>query len=205
MVLVNNFYMDSTEVTIGQYNEFLAAKGGDVSGQPDVCAFNTTYAPGAGEISDKLAHPMTYVDWCDAWAFCAWANKRLCGAIGGGPIAEANILEPTQCQWYRGCGGPSGDTHPSIDGNYGQCNDDSGDLMAAGSTCEGSYPGLFDTQSNAAEWIDSCSSENGADDMCLTMGGSYTGVGSGYCTQNQSDYFLRSDRYHPVGFRCCSQ
>jgi formylglycine-generating enzyme required for sulfatase activity len=206
MVLVNDFYMDSTEVTVAHYAEFLTAKGEDTSGQPAACAWNASYDPDPDESSDELVRPQTGVDWCDARAFCEWADKRLCGSMGGGPIAEADVNDLSKSEWFRGCGGPGGDTHPSIDGTYETCNDDTGDLMAAGSTCEGSYAGLFDMQGNAAEWIDSCASEDGAGDTCMTMGGSYTGTGQGYCNQaTEFGQFLRADRYMPVGFRCCGQ
>jgi hypothetical protein len=204
MVPVNNFFMDSTEVTIGQYAEFLAAKGEDTGGQPAYCAWNTKYAPEPGEITDELALPMTYVDWCDAAAFCAWADKRLCGAIGGGAIDADSVTDSAAGQWVRGCAGPNSDTHPSHGGVYDDCNDDSGYLFATGSTCQGSYDGLFDTQGNAAEWVDSCATQDGAADICLSLGGSYTGVGSDYCNETPTEW-MRSDRYNPLGFRCCSK
>ena len=204
MVPVNDFFMDSTEVTIAHYNEFLAAKGDDVSGQPAFCSWNLKYAPEPGEVSDELALPMSYVDWCDAWAFCAWADKRLCGKIGGGSLTDAEVTESTLSQWSRGCGGPNADTHPSIGGVYQTCNDNGAGLFAAGSTCEGSYAGLFDTQGNAAEWVDSCAENSGAADICLSLGGSYTGLGLDYCDEVPTEW-ARSDRYDPLGFRCCSK
>ncbi len=140
-----------------------------------------------------------------ARAFCEWADKRLCGAIAGGPIAYADISTATLSQWFRGCGGPNGDTHPTLDGiNYDECNDSIvGYLVTAGTTCEGAYQGLFDTQGNAAEWVDSCSDDTGATDTCYTLGGSYTGVGNDYC--DEVTEWSRSDRYAPLGFRCCSK
>jgi formylglycine-generating enzyme len=204
LVGVSDFFMDATEVTTGQYKEFLAAKGADVSGQPAVCDWNTTYELGDGELGDDNSIPIAYVDWCDAWAFCDWSDKRLCGAIDGTTLAiEDDLFDETKSQWFRGCGGPSGDSHPAIGGEYQECNDDSNVLVAAGSTCEGYATGLFDTQGNANEWIDFCVGTDGATDQCYSLGGSYVGVGSGYCSE--SAVWNRSDRYGPLGFRCCNE
>jgi hypothetical protein len=38
---------------------------------------------------------VVYVDWCGAYAYCAWAGKHLCGAIGGGPTPYSHETDPT--------------------------------------------------------------------------------------------------------------
>src|SRR5688572_19333200 len=45
MVDAGSFCIDTTEVTQGQYFEFLTAKAGVTTGQPSVCSWNTSYAP----------------------------------------------------------------------------------------------------------------------------------------------------------------
>jgi formylglycine-generating enzyme len=96
----NVYCMDQREVTWAEYNAFVTAKAGDISGQPSECAFNTGFDP---EYYDPLddysssrsakcpdtARPTSSdtaancLDFCDALAYCEWAGKRLCGRVGG--------------------------------------------------------------------------------------------------------------------------
>jgi hypothetical protein len=43
----------------------------------------------------KHDYPVVNVTWCDAYVYCAAHEKRLCGAIGGGPLAfEKPLIHP---------------------------------------------------------------------------------------------------------------
>jgi hypothetical protein len=202
MVAVGSFYVDSTEVTVAHYKAFLTAKGNDTSNQSSVCSWNTNYYDPVQAMSPDT-WPISYVDWCDAAAFCKWAGKRLCGKVGGGAIPQAQLFEQNSSQWYLACGGTGGGTHPN--GNS-VCNSNNGNgtlaPVASFPGCEGNYPGLFDLEGNAAEWVDSCSSTAGANDTCSLMGGSFFDSKS-YCTEVYDDR-LRSDTAVSFGFRCCS-
>jgi formylglycine-generating enzyme required for sulfatase activity len=205
MVPVTTFYVDSTEVTVAQYAQFLAAKGSDTSGQPSACAWNTSFMP-AGTNSGTF--PITGVDWCDAFAFCNWAGKHLCGAIGdGGAIASSNVLKQNVSQWFLACGGPGGSSDPN---GHPMCNATFGTsgLVAVASLpgCEGWYTGLFDLEGNASEWVDSCDVDagaaGGASDTCYVLGGSYLDE-TAYCTE--SNGLARNTRVDSIGFRCCHE
>jgi hypothetical protein len=201
MVSVNSFYVDSTEVTVADYKKFLAAKGSDTSGQPSECSWNTAYWDSTNSMNPDT-WPITNVDWCDAHAFCAWAGKRLCGKIGGGPVtAEADLfMTPPSNEWYLACGGPNGGTHPN---SNPMCNstDGFGDLGPVGSFpgCEGFYPGLFDLEGNAAEWIDGCQVQDGGE-VCFLLGGGIFDAKS-YCDEVYDA--PRNATAVSYGFRCC--
>jgi formylglycine-generating enzyme len=200
MANVGTYYIDSTEVTVGQYKKFLTAKAGDTSGQPPVCAWNTTFYAAGGPLElDNM--PIANVDWCDATAFCSWADKRLCGAIAGGAITHADFFDQTKSQWYRACAGSQGASHPS---NTDICNSD-GDvaLVATFPNCEGRTPGVFDLEGNVAEWVDSCSGATGASDICSLAGGNITD-GKSYCSETYEDN-ARNTVAYTFGFRCCSK
>lgn len=203
MAKVGTYYIDSTEVTVGQYKKFLTAKGADTSGQPAVCAWNTAfYAAGGPLEADNM--PIAKVDWCDATAFCSWADKRLCGAIGGGAIPDADFFDQTKSQWYLACAGAQGASHPS---NTDDCNSCNGNCdvapVATFPGCEGRTPGVFDLEGNVAEWVDSCVGAAGAADLCLLAGGNVIDSQS-YCDESYDDN-ARNTVAYTFGFRCCSK
>jgi len=207
MAKATTYYIDSTEVSKAQYDVFLAAKanGTDTSGQRAECSWNKSYVPGAA-VDDP--RPIVNVDWCDAAAYCAWADKRLCGAIAGGPLGELEVNDVTKSQMYLACGGAGEERYPYGGFTYqaGYCN--FGDYMAdvgQHPQCEGHYDGIFDLIGNAAEWIDACDTTGGADralDNCYLGGGSY--IKNDYKCET---YFpsARNTAVDLFGFRCCSK
>jgi formylglycine-generating enzyme required for sulfatase activity len=188
MVRVPGGCIDSTEVTNRQYAEFLTPPP-NLAGQPAVCAWNSTFTPGCTwpVASTRLDNPVGCVNWCQAYAFCAWAGKRLC----------------TTSFWTSACtrGGlhqyPYGDTFEAA-----SCNVDSGGSwpVASHATCEGGYPGIFDLSGNLFEWGADCTGDAGATDSCPGLGGSYDtnnacNAGADVRTRVQGD----------TGIRCCME
>ena len=202
MVKAGSFHVDSTEVTIADYAQFLLAKGDDTSDQLPECAWNDSFVPSVQAGAPK--QPVTHVDFCDAAAYCAWADKQLCGKIGGGTSTFAELSTPSKSQWVSACGGPKGQLYP-----YGSafapnvCNSTSVSVavVASRAACEGFATEVFDMVGNVAEWVNACDASSGAVDGCETIGGSY--LDNGTC--NLSSLKHRDEQLPSVGFRCCSK
>lgn len=215
---VNHYCIDSTEVTNRQYSQFLqsVADAGLPVTPPAACSWNTDLTNGLiFPINDK---PRTNVDWCDAWSYCHWANKRLCGKIGGGgPTTPPQDGDPKQSEWMNACARnqTDGGVQPYTYGytyDPSACNGAEVDAgiqpVASFPKCVGAYPGVFDLLGNADEWVDSCVSDTGSTDCCPTQGGGVhdtnLGCGVGFVPTGDCTGRTRADVHSDVGFRCCS-
>ena len=102
-VSLGDFYIDKYEVTNLQYQQFIDATQGSVSAargrMPEVAAThrkspdhfeNRTFPEG------KADHPVTFVSWHDAKAYCDAVGKRL----------------PTDQEWEKAACGTDGRTYP---------------------------------------------------------------------------------------------
>jgi formylglycine-generating enzyme required for sulfatase activity len=212
------FAIDRTEVTRQQYATWLMTDP-PTKGQPSWCAWNGDYTPRCEWPPGKKGnHPVVCIDWCDAFAYCKAVGKRLCGAMGGGAVAWADIDNAQKSEWYAACsaGGalpfPYGDSYESESCNgldktvtgchHGSCT--TAEVGAAGE-CQssGSYEGVYDLSGNVAELEDSCDGTTGANDLCRIRGGSFYAPGGGLrCRAEDSRHRSEGDRH--IGFRCCS-
>jgi len=242
------YCIDSTEVTQGQYFEFLKAKGadpaafnsGDTSGQPPGCEWNVGYAPnpiaetspsclGDGSLSAAFdwsgqhpENPVGCVDWCDAYMYCAWTGKHLCGKIGGGTLDEADTSNAARSQWYNACsqGGnttyPYGDTFDPgrcVDSTFAAAHTPPGGSDAvtfpasAAPDCHGAtspFDEVFDLSGNVWEWTDACKTTQppGAIACFIVAPASGQDEPDMYaCTAG--DFLSRDTRASMYGFRCC--
>jgi formylglycine-generating enzyme len=223
MIATGAYCIDATEVTQRAYAKFLSETGNDAGGQISQCAANTTFvAPstcipfGFDPFSDR---PMACVDWCDAFAYCAWAGKRLCGLVDGGgiPTDAGNLHETTADQWFAACSHQNDGFHKFPYGNAydpGICN--GADRWEGGTprpwdagsgACIGGYPGLHDMSGNVWEWQDSCQlAANDAGIECYKRGGAYNDPGWAFFNLwCYARYFNNVTTTSPdIGFRCCS-
>ena len=165
MVNLGAFCIDSTEVTVAQYTQFLNAKAGDMSGQADDCAkYNKSYTNTAPFCVTNM-NPVTYanypavcLDWCDAAAYCTWAGKRLCGAIGtGAQLGGADVQDPTKNEWAYACsnGGLTAFPYGNSPG-VGVCNLATRSEVKSLPNCKGQSPPfdqIWDMPGNVSEFV----------------------------------------------------
>jgi formylglycine-generating enzyme required for sulfatase activity len=136
-VKVPAFRIDKYETTNAMYEEFVRATRRDPP-------FHWT----DGRVPEgKDDHPVVYVSWHDADAFCRWAGKRL----------------PTEAEWELAARGrdarrfPWGDAFSPLRANtpqYWLTKHAAGDTMPVGSFPQGGTPeGVEDMAGNVYEWV----------------------------------------------------
>jgi formylglycine-generating enzyme len=228
MVNIAGLCVDSTEVTNDQYQTWLNTSP-STAGQPQRCsAWNFSFARAKSMQAYESGNtPVVYIDWCDAYAFCQWSGKRLCGKIGGGPNAPADWAQPTKSQWYYACtSNNAANVYPyGAPYNANACN--GFDYPSPGTLPVGSLPlchgtadpftTIFDMSGNAEEWEDSCTTaaSGGLDKCNLRGGGAHDSSTYLQCNSNwaierdisQSASYKANSSTHfadSVSFRCCA-
>ena len=229
MIRVGDYCIDSTEVTNADYQAFLAFESANpaVIQPPTQCAWKGTdndhdggWQPGV----PGATQPAGNVDWCDAYMYCTFAGKRLCGNINGGSTPFQDFTDSAMDQWYAACSGQDASAYPYSDTfDEKACN---GELEDGGypdgessyhvepvenrQTCQGAYAGVYDLSGNVAEWEDCCDESEGgaaADQRCRSRGGSahsdLTGLRCDGPSLGGAPY-TRSFSTDDLGFRCCS-
>ena len=142
-VHLDDYYIDTYEVTSGRYLEFVKATGHRVPQNPK----NPTRNLWQGDtIPESLTdRPVVNVDWADADAYCRWAERRL----------------PTEAEWEKAAKGnhdwrfPWGNVEPTAKHlNYNQKWIGEKTLMPVGSYEAGRSPyGVYDMAGNVWEWV----------------------------------------------------
>ena len=218
------FCIDPTEVTVGQYAAFLDDAGPpDIARLPPECRWKgfLSYVPDNWNPGGDKTLPVSGVDWCDAWAFCKNAGKRLCQGIGGGGAEfYEGFADASASEWMNACTGGGAHAYP-----YGAAYDPTacagGDYVPKptaqlpvkqAARCIGGYAGLDDMSGNVSEWEDSCvdahvpanCDASGPEcDQCHVRGGSFFGT-SAQLRCDYGDNVHRRLRLDELGFRCCA-
>lgn len=130
-VFIKGFFIDKYEVTNAQYKKFVDATGH----KPPRHWEGNTYP------SHKSDHPVVYVSWEDASAYCQWAGKRL-------PTAEewekaARGSEGLIYPWGNEYGGESVNLVNTGRGDTSPVDEYKGDV---------SPYGVYDMGGNVSEW-----------------------------------------------------
>lgn len=208
------FCIDATETTNEQYLPFyLATLSGDAGPLPGQCTWNNNYRPGTWNATSpyfaaaEARVPVHPVDWCDAWMFCQWSGKRLCGSLSGKPVAPADAPDAAASAWTYACSAGATRAYPySSTYDPNACNTDKGTTAApvavgAYPKCVGGYPGIVDMSGNAWEWDDSCEPGN-ENASCRLRGGSVTRPPDAVmCATALAS--PRNDATGNNGIRCC--
>ncbi|MBI5641959.1 MAG: formylglycine-generating enzyme family protein [Deltaproteobacteria bacterium] len=192
--MVEAFYLDGYEVTNQRYKAFV-----DATGYPAPDHWKEGKIP-----QGKGDHPVVYVTWTDADAFCRWEGKRL----------------PSEAEWEKASRGkdkrtfPWGDKFSKDRGNTPQLGHE--DTMPVGSFENGKSPyGIYDMAGNAFEWTDSWfkpypgnthSDENYGEKYKVLKGGSWYDCTTYKCGISAPNYnrifFHPSTKNNNFGFRC---
>jgi len=188
------FKIDAYEVTNADFAAFVQATGYQTYREGQGSQQNWHWAFKEG----KDNHPVVFVTFDDAQAFCDWAGKRL----------------PTEFEWEKAARGPENFIYPW--GNeYDATKLNGKDSGLRQTTSVGSYPangyGVFDMAGNVKEWIDSpYLAYPGSNYKDPHYSASYRGIrGGGWF--DEAKYVLSTNRNggdpkitanDDIGFRC---
>jgi formylglycine-generating enzyme required for sulfatase activity len=195
------FWIDRTEVTHEAYRAFVADTGRKAPVDPRFADF---YAWREGDYPAGLAnHPVVYVDWHDADAYCAWAGKRL----------------PTEAEWEKAARGTDGRTYPWGDTwEPDRCNTRETALgwTAAAGTTEGDVSPYRarDLCGNVSEWTadwylaypgSTLERRSFGKRFKVVRGGSWLLVHDPFArVTNRTLSFKPTKRHRSIGFRCAA-
>lgn len=197
-VNLDSFWIDQTEVTNKMYQACVQAE----SCAPPFQASSSTREKYYGNVKYDN-HPVIYVSWEQAAAYCAWAGRRL----------------PTEAEWEKAARGTDGrlftwgDSFPASKFlNYAL---QEGDTTAVKAYPRGASPyGVFDMAGNAWEWVADWYDENyyktapsvnpqgpasGVDKVSRGGGWAYYDFDS-FVTDRYGNYPLTTN--NALGFRC---
>jgi formylglycine-generating enzyme required for sulfatase activity len=174
-VSLGEFWISRTPVTNAQYQVFVQATGQTAH----------SHWSGGAPPRGKEQHPVVYVSWNDAQAFCRWAGMRL----------------PSEREWEKAARGTDGRTYPwgNAAPNARRCNFGNavGHTTAVGTYPEGASPyGMLDMAGNVWEWCEDMHKRGGR----VLRGGAFDlnaiNVRCAYRSYNSPDL-----RNYDLGFR----
>ncbi|MHB8482529.1 MAG: formylglycine-generating enzyme family protein [Nitrospiria bacterium] len=198
-VVLPDYDIDRFEVTNKQYEAFVHATGHRVPSEPrfpEYYQWRDGHPPG-----DQENYPVSYVDYEDASAYCAWRAERL----------------PTEAEWEKAARGTDGRKWPW--GNKydpKKCNTDDSRLhwtVSVGSLPEGASPyGVMEMCGNLAEWTsswyqpypgNSLKRESFGETLKVVRGGAWSLPAHPFSRTSHRSYAVKPDKRHrSIGFRC---
>ena len=210
-VELSTYYLARYPVTVAQFRAFVEASGYEWAGKD--------------ESQGEANHPVVYVSWDDAMAYCQWLTERLrdwsetpeelrAHLQGGG-----RLTLPSEAQWEKAARGDDGRIFPWGD----EANADFGNVAETrvrGTSAVGCFVGgerpyeVYDLIGNVWEWCQDRYGEYSADAVTDPVGPDagadrvFRGGGWGYpALDARSAYrygFHPGGRNGDLGFRCLS-
>lgn len=190
----DSYFIDRYEVTNSNYKVFV-----DETNYPPPVFWNDNEIPEGLEV-----HPVTYVSWKDASAYCKWTDKRL----------------PEEAEWEKAARGELGYTFPW--GNeFDPAKSNSPESKSKGAKPVGYYEsgkspyGLYDMAGNVWEWTSSWYLPHPGNKITnpkygkknrIIKGGSWFDCLAYGCSISAPSYnrgaVVPSTRNNTIGFRC---
>lgn len=225
------FWIDQKEVSVENYQRWQQAVPADeVEWEPTWCAWKERRLDPISDRNDACAKqilsfdlqpfapskPMRCVDFCEAEAFCHWANKHLCHSTDAFGVQGPRLAVR---EWLLACSNSLTTAYPwGGDPDAARCN--TGQMadncitsravcgpLAVGEKSQCKTPnGISDILGNVAEWVFSCNlitpEQMNAPTGCLVRGGGYDDPLQA-CVEETT---MQNDTRLPsLGFRCCDQ
>jgi serine/threonine-protein kinase len=138
-VTLGAFWLDSTEVTNAMYAVCVESGVCSAPGQENSATRTYYYTD-----TEYAKHPVIFVSWYDARAYCTWAGRRL----------------PTEAEWEKAARGTQGQLYPwgnidlPPDASLLNFDNRNGDTSRVGSYIFGASPyGAMDMAGNVWEWV----------------------------------------------------
>ena len=188
-IRLGSYYIDKFLVTVAQFRTFCLATGLAMPTQP---AWN------------KDTHPVVFVNWNEAQAYCAWAGKRL----------------PTEAEWEKAARGKDdsrysfGNSELHLPEYAWFANNAGGQTHPVAQKRPNAY-GLYDMHGNAAQWVADWYADSYTDtpeknprgpDSGTTKvlrGGSWSSYAPN-CRAASRDWFFPEGRAETNGLRCAA-
>jgi formylglycine-generating enzyme required for sulfatase activity len=193
-VTLDAYWIDQTDVTNTMYANCVSV--GQCSPPSDTTRYsNSNYAN----------HPVVYVSWNDALAYCSWAERRL----------------PTEAEWEKAARGTKANIYPwgneSPNASLLNYNRNVGDTTEVGKYPNGkSFYGAYDMAGNVHQWVNDWFSNTYYQNSPLSnpLGpdtGQYRVIrGSSWPSEKREELFSANRTYYSpdstngdlLGFRC---
>ncbi len=182
------FFLEKTEVTVGDYYKFVKERGYKFPS-------NWTSQWKSGAFTERESQlPVTNVSWFDATAYAQWAGKRL----------------PTEREWEYAARGTDKRLYPwgnTFNPRLTSSGETGSGLTPVGSYATGESPfGILDMSGNVAEWTSSDSfaypgSKGSQKSGKVIRGGSFRNTEE-YLRATTRVALLPNEARADIGFRC---